>query len=153
MRSTRKSKPQEMQKVILDTNVIISALISRGIPSKILTLVLRHKIELQLSEAVFSEYVKVIMRPKFSSIPNFQVNAEIVINRIEELAVRTEPTQVLNVIKDENDNRFLELALATNADYLITGNSKDFKIDQFDNTIVLAPAVYWNHHHPDKTKH
>lgn len=138
-----------MQKVIIDTNVIVSALISKGIPSKILTeLVFERKIELQLSEEIFSEYVGVLMRPKFIRIPSFQLNAEIVISRIEELAKRTQPTEKLDIITDKNDNRFLELALATHADYLITGNINDFTMDRIGKTMVLTPSAYWNNHHP-----
>ncbi|MEX2335918.1 MAG: putative toxin-antitoxin system toxin component, PIN family [Fulvivirga sp.] len=138
-----------MQKVVIDTNVVVSALISDGIPSKIITdLVFEHQIEIQLSEDVFAEYVNVLTRPKFRRIPNFQVNAEIVLSRMEELAFKAEPSEKLNIISDENDNRFLELALETNADYLITGNSNDFTMDKIGKTVILSPATYWNDHRP-----
>jgi putative PIN family toxin of toxin-antitoxin system len=52
-----------MQKLILDTNVIVSALISNAIPSKILyELVLTEKVKICLSEEVFAEYVEVLSR-------------------------------------------------------------------------------------------
>jgi putative PIN family toxin of toxin-antitoxin system len=140
-----------MQKVIIDTNIIVSALISPGIPSKIITeLVFEHKIELHISHEIFSEYVEVLMRPKFSKITKFQVNAEIAISRIEELAIRTEPIEKLDLIKDKSDNCFLELALATQADYLITGNSNDFTFNKIDKTKIVSPSSYWNQYHPDR---
>ncbi len=83
-----------MQKVILDTNVIVSALISPGIPSKILSeLILKEKIKLLLSNDIFSEYVNVLLRPKFRKIPNFLINAEVVLSRIEELAKYYKPSK------------------------------------------------------------
>jgi putative PIN family toxin of toxin-antitoxin system len=58
-----------MQKLILETNVIVSALISSSIPSKILyELVLTEKVEICLSEAILSEYVEVLNREKFSKL-------------------------------------------------------------------------------------
>lgn len=47
-----------MQKLILDTNVIVSGLISNSIPTKILyELVLTRKVELCLSEEILDEYI------------------------------------------------------------------------------------------------
>jgi len=60
-----------MQKLILDTSVIVSALISSSIPSKILyELVLTRKVEICLSEEVLAEYVEVLNRDKFSKFAN-----------------------------------------------------------------------------------
>jgi len=138
-----------MQRVIIDTNVIVSSLITNGIPSRIITeLVLEKKVALQLSSEVFSEYVEVLARPKFTKIPGFRVNSEIVISRIEEVAIRTEPSQKIALIKDSKDNCFLELALETEADFLITGNWNDFTIQRFRKTIITSPSVYWNEYRP-----
>ncbi len=52
-----------MQKIILDTNIIVSALISNSIPSKILyELVLPQKVKTCLSDEIFTEYVAVMNR-------------------------------------------------------------------------------------------
>ncbi|MEQ9285829.1 MAG: putative toxin-antitoxin system toxin component, PIN family [Cyclobacteriaceae bacterium] len=128
---------------------MVSALLSSGAPSKIISeLLFERKIELQLSKEIFFEYVAVLSRPKFSKIPNFLINAEIVLSRIEELAIHTQPKEKLNIISDEPDNRFLELAMASQADYLITGNWNDFKLDEIGKTIILSPGDYWNFHRP-----
>jgi len=89
-----------------------------------------------------------LQRPKFSLIPSFQLNAELVLSRIAELAVRTEPAEPLTLLKDDPDNRFLELAKATKSDFLITGNSRDFQFATFYETQILNPSRYWNHYKP-----
>ena len=40
------------------------------------------------------------------------------------------------------DNEFLEVAKESSADYLITGNFRDFTIDKFDNTNIVSPKYY-----------
>lgn len=61
-----------MQKIILDTNVVVSALISSSIPTKILyDLVLTQKVETCLSDEVFAEYIEVLNRDKFTRFANF----------------------------------------------------------------------------------
>lgn len=134
-----------MQKIILDTNVIVSALISSGIPSKIISeLVLKDRVDIQISDEIFLEYLAVLRRPKFSRVPDFQINAEIVLSRIEDFATRINPEVKLDLIKDKSDNIFLELALETRADYLITGNTKDFTIDHIGDTKIVTPTEYWH---------
>jgi predicted nucleic acid-binding protein len=54
-----------------------------------------------------------------------------------------EPTTLVNIIKDKSDNKLLELADESVADFLITGNSVDFTISQYKNTQVLSPRSFW----------
>ena len=70
-------------------------------------------------------------------------NAEIVLNRFIKIALLFEPTTHLNIIKDKSDNKLLELANESNADYLITGNRVDFTIAQYKKTQILSPRDFW----------
>jgi len=68
-----------MQKVILDTNVVVSALIQRSYPHHIIfDIVLDEYVQLCLSNAVFDEYCEVLSRQKFAKIADFTSNANIV---------------------------------------------------------------------------
>ena len=56
-----------MQKIIIDTNVLVSALIQRNYPNFILyNYVLENLVELCISDDLFEEYLDVLNRPKFS---------------------------------------------------------------------------------------
>ncbi|MEQ8904354.1 putative toxin-antitoxin system toxin component, PIN family [Ekhidna sp.] len=139
-----------MQKIIVDTNVIVSSLISKGYPFKIINdLILNDLVEVQLSDEVFKEYLEVLSRPKFSKYPEFVVNAEIVLFRIYELSRKITPKEKLKIIHDDNDNRLLELAIESKAQYLITGNSSDFTFDRIEETIILNPTEYWENYRPN----
>jgi uncharacterized protein len=138
-----------MQKLILDTNVIVSALISSSIPTKILyELVLTQKVEICLSEEVFAEYVEVLNRDKFSKFANFKTKAEVVLNRLQEIATFYQTGRKIEVLTDTSDNKFLELAAVSAADYLTTGNTLDFTITEFEYTKILTPREYWENHAP-----
>jgi predicted nucleic acid-binding protein len=54
-----------------------------------------------------------------------------------------EPENKLDLIKDEPDNRFLELAQIAKADFIITGNTNDFNIGNFKSTKIVTPKEYW----------
>jgi len=138
-----------MQKLILDTNIIVSALISSSIPTKILyELVLTKQVETCLSEEIFDEYVEVLNRDKFSKFANFKTKAEVVLNRLREIATFYRTDRRVEVLTDTSDNKFLELAVASSADYLITGNTLDFTISEFDYTGIVTPRAYWDNYAP-----
>ncbi|MBK8673648.1 MAG: hypothetical protein IPN93_11965 [Bacteroidetes bacterium] len=45
------------------------------------------------------------------------------------------------IISDLADNKFLEVAKESSADYLITGNFRDFTFDKFENTIIVSQNI------------
>ncbi|MBP6740293.1 MAG: putative toxin-antitoxin system toxin component, PIN family [Leptospiraceae bacterium] len=133
-----------MQKIVLDTNVVVASLISNGIPFKIINeLAFENKVTVCISGPIFDEYVEVLSRPKFSVFKDFKSRAETFITKIQEVAVKFSPDITLNVISDEADNRFLELSVYAKADYLITGNTNDFTKDKYENVDIVTPREFW----------
>ncbi len=134
-----------MQKLILDTNILVSALISDSIPARILyELVLTQRVKICLSDEIFSEYIEVFNRGKFMKYPAFKSNANIVLNKLREISIYYETDRRIEILTDPSDNKFLELASVSSADYLITGNTVDFQIKEFEYTQILTPREYWS---------
>ena len=134
-----------MQKIILDTNVIVSALISKSIPTIILyEFVLTKEVETCLSEEIFSEYVNVMNREKFAKFVNFKTKADVVLNKLREISTFYKTSKKIEILTDTSDNKFLELAAVCSADYLITGNTQDFQLTEFEYTRILTPREYWD---------
>ncbi|CAG5067288.1 hypothetical protein DYBT9623_00008 [Dyadobacter sp. CECT 9623] len=66
-----------MQKIVIDTNVIVSALIQRSYPHLIIyDLFVEGQFQLCLSDDLLAEYFEVLARQKFSRFPDFFVRAE-----------------------------------------------------------------------------
>lgn len=132
-----------MQKIILDTNIIVSSLIQKNYPYLIVEYCIEGNATICLSSEILQEYIEVLNRPKFSSFKDFKTNADFLITRLSEMAETFEPKTKLDVIGDEPDNRLLELAQISKADFIITGNTTDFSMDSFDGTKILTPKEYW----------
>jgi putative PIN family toxin of toxin-antitoxin system len=133
-----------MQKVIIDTNVIISALIQHSYPYFIIhDFLLEGRIDLCISKELFSEYLDVLSRPKFKKYQDFISKAESVLAQIEDKAKIFEPNTKIDVISDKDDNKLLELAVESEADFIITGNTNDFTINEFQGTRIVSPKEYW----------
>ena len=131
-------------RLILDTNVLVSANIQRSYPYFIVDRLFADlNIELCISDELFTEYVEVLNREKFARFPDFHTKAQTLLSDIKNYGVRFTPTAKVDLIRDEPDNRLLELAEACSADYLVTGNTNDFKMTQYKETRIVSPKEFF----------
>lgn len=138
-----------MQKIILDTNVLVSALIQRSYPYHIVYNIFSGiEIALCISDPLMREYYEVLNRRKFSRYPDFLIKAEELLAAIERKAITFTPSTTLHIINDWADNRLLELAEESEADFLITGNTKDFTILNYKKTQIISPKDYYENYCP-----
>lgn len=132
-----------MQKIILDTNVIVSSLIQKNYPYLIVDHCIEGNAILCISNPILQEYLEVLARPKFAKFADFKTNADFLIARLSEISETYEPKNKIEIIKDEPDNRLLELADISKADFIITGNTNDFTMQIYNKTRILTPKEYW----------
>ncbi|WP_373520152.1 putative toxin-antitoxin system toxin component, PIN family [Aquiflexum sp.] len=105
---------------------------------------LTQKVETCLSDEIFAEYIEVLDREKFATYTNFKAKAEIVLNKLREISTYYKTDRKIEILTDLNDNKFLELAAVSSADYLVTGNTLDFSLTEFEYTRILTPREYWD---------
>ncbi|MGE0087823.1 MAG: putative toxin-antitoxin system toxin component, PIN family [Desulfococcaceae bacterium] len=133
-----------MLRTVIDTNVIVSGLIKPdSTPELILMMILetRH-VRPCLSDDIFSEYKRVPGYGKFRKYLD-QKKVGKFLSQFREKSIWVKPEQKLDVIKnDPDDNRFLECALAAQAHYLITGNTKHFQFKNFRKTRIISPGDF-----------
>ena len=138
-----------MEKVVIDTNVIVSALIQRGYANLIINeLFIENRIQLCISDELMAEYYEVLAWPKFSKFPDFFIRAEALLAEIESKATKYIPTVKLQLIADRDDNMILELADECLATFVITGNTTDFTFPTYKLTKIVTPKEYWDNHQP-----
>ena len=131
-----------MLKIVVDTNVIVSALLRSGSnPALVVSLIARKEIKLCLSADIFSEYQKVLDRPKFKWIDQKKVKK--FLSQMKEESLWVEPKISVDVIKaDPADNKFLECALQCGAEFIVTGNTKHFPSMKFKGSLILTPREF-----------
>ena len=133
-----------MQRIVIDTNVIVSSLIQQSYPYLIINdLVIEDNFQLCISEKLLAEYYEVLSRPKISGFQDFFIKAESLLTVIETKSLKFNPTIKLNVITDKDDNMILELADECLADFVITGNTNDFTFLTYKDTQIVTPKEYW----------
>src|SRR5258708_6724550 len=113
-----------MIRVVLDTNIIVSALIQPlGPPARVFLLAAGGSIELCVSGEVYAEYEEVISRPRFRFTAYVISHA---LDTIRRNSLWVRPTERIHVCSDPDDDVFLECAQTAQANYLVTGNLKHF---------------------------
>jgi len=128
-------------RVVLDTNVLVSALGWQGLPIEILDNCTDNKYILVLSSEIISEVEVVLHREKFDFIPAEKKESFILL--LMKLAENVSPTVKLDIIKaDPTDNIILECAVAGNADYIVSGDKHLLDLKEFSGIQILKPAEF-----------
>lgn len=113
-----------MIRAVVDTNVLISGLLSpNGNEALILLAVHQGLLQACLSEAIFGEYERVLARPKFSFEP-VQIAALLAMLRANGELFQPEGSQTTS--PDPDDTKFLHCAEEAAAEFIVTGNKRDF---------------------------
>jgi len=127
-------------RIVLDTNVIISAILFGGKPRRVLDLVISGSVDCTLSIAILDELRDVLQRPKFG------FPADLCLHIIEELQGVCDiisPSMSVNVIRsDPDDNRILECAVEAHAHFIVSGDSHLLDLGTFEKISILSPAEY-----------
>ena len=129
-----------MLKVVLDTNVLISAILFGGKPRQILEKAIRGEIRLCLSEPILEELKGVLQRPKFDYSPEM---IQFILTELMGIADFVNPSETIDVVlEDPDDNRILECGVEAGANYIITGDSHLLKLSRYLNIEVLNVAAF-----------
>jgi uncharacterized protein len=126
---------------IADTNVLISNLLFyQSVPARALRLALDFGI-LLTSQAALDELATVLSRPKFDAYVSSAVREEF-IRKILRISVRVEIIQRVEVCRDPKDDKFLEIAVNGDADWLLTGDSDLLVLHPFQDTAIVTPGDF-----------
>jgi putative PIN family toxin of toxin-antitoxin system len=128
-------------RVVLDTNVLLSALAFPGSkPDQVVQRVRRGEVELFLSPFILTELER-ILRNKFRFTKR-QTDERLAV--IRRMATLVDPTERITVVAaKDDDNRILECALAAHAEYLVTGDKEHLlPLQSIGATRIVSPATF-----------
>ena len=127
-------------RIVLDTNVLVSGILSpHGPPAAVLRALLTERVMLCFDERILSEYRDVLARGKFS------FDRELVEELITFLETAGSPTlaaPLATALPDPRDQMFIEVAVASHADLLVTGNPKRFPDEATESVSVISPRAF-----------
>jgi putative PIN family toxin of toxin-antitoxin system len=129
-----------MYKVVLDTNIYISAILFGGKPEMIRTLSREKKIEVLISEEIISEIVGVLEQ-KFGWERS---DLDQIVEEIRELNTLIVTSRYIPLIKnDDTDNRIIECAVEGNAQYIVSGDKRHLlPLKEYKGIKILTPDEF-----------
>jgi putative PIN family toxin of toxin-antitoxin system len=123
--------------LVMDTNVLVSGLLSpHSYSARLLRLALDRQVQIAFDERILAEYREVLARPKF---PFYHDQIDALLTQIEEEGLNITPPPLLVNLPDPDDLPFLEVAIASKADFLVTGNKKHYPSKMCRGIKVVSP--------------
>ena len=126
-------------RIVVDTNVIVSALVFGGLPRRIFEAVESGRCGFYHSADIESE-TRRVLRAKFGWDEERLDRYLPVLWRLGE---RVMPRRRVNAVReDPDDNRILECALAADADTIVSGDGHLLRLGAFEGITILTPREF-----------
>ena len=128
------------ERAVLDTNILISAVLTRGKPFQVLRRVLDSGV-LIFSDPTFEELATRLKKPKFDRYVSQERRNELLAD-LEAVAEWTAINGVVQACRDPDDDKFLETALVAEADCIVTGDGDLLALDPFEHIRIVTAAGF-----------
>lgn len=129
-------------RAVIDTNVLLSALLWRGTPHALLEQVRNGVVSLISSPALLAELAAVIERPKFDAMLTRTDTSRLqLLSQVRLLAEMIDPPPLAQpVCRDPDDDAVLALALAALADLIVSGDDDLLSLSVFEGIPIMTSA-------------
>ncbi len=130
-----------MIRAVLDTNVVVSALLFSGPPSRLISAWQSGRLRLVVSAPILDEYIRVLAYPKFKL-----TNTEIRWLLEEELipfmeTVTAVPTNIPD-LRDPDDAKFITCAVAAGVRWLVSGDDDLLSLHHVESVDILSVTAF-----------
>ncbi len=134
-------KTMTKRRFVIDTNTLVSSiLIATSVPNLALQAI-RESGAILISTETLAELQKVMNRKKFDKYVTIEIRSEFIRQIIQESEL-IEIEEPIIACRDPKDDKFLEVAVNGNADYLITGDRDLLVLHPFRDIQIITPATF-----------
>lgn len=129
-------------RVVLDTNVVVSALLWGGTPERLIELAGEGSLECFTSELLLCELAGILGRAKFAAkLRQRNLSADEIVARYREIAETVEAAPIEEAaLRDPDDAAVLACALAARAEAIVSGDDDLHALGNYHGISVLSPA-------------
>ena len=128
-----------MIKVVFDTNIFISAILTPGNPRKLIDLARERKIMLFTSEFIIWEIERILRTKLNMDTPQILV----ILNSVREISLFVSPVVVISAIeRDKSDNRILECAVEAKAEYIVSGDEHLLSLGRYGEISIVNASQF-----------
>ena len=125
------------QRVVIDTNVLISGTLWGGKPGLVIEQYRQNKFIILISPFILAELANFLEEYHIK-----KKERETILNEFKNKSIKIIPPKMVNICRDKRDNQILDLCLAGKADFLITGDKDLLSLKKFGKTKILKPKEF-----------
>ena len=131
-------------RIVIDTNVFISATFWKGDSFTILKKVENKEIDLIVSQEIIKEYGNVLNYEEIQSkVKIKELEANFILGDLVAHSIIVAPQVRHNIVKaDPDDDKFIDAAVESKADYLISQDKDLLDLKEFQGIKILKPADF-----------
>ncbi|MCW7503572.1 putative toxin-antitoxin system toxin component, PIN family [Leptospira paudalimensis] len=130
-----------MFKVLLDTNIYISAILFNGKPKRVLQDLIDEAFVGYISNEILDEIEETLAKPKIK-LPNDFIQFTIEEIRNSTTIIKNKPLKDYLNLRDRDDFHILETAFSANVDFLITGDKDLLTLEKIKGLKIITPDEY-----------
>lgn len=134
-------KKKKIIRVVLDTNILVSALLFGGDLSKIIDLWLKGKIIPLITPETFEEFQKVLAYPKFS-LTEEEIKMVIKEHVLPFFEVVEPEESITGICNDPDDDKFLTCALSGRAEFIISGDKELCNLKKYKGVKIITAREF-----------
>jgi putative PIN family toxin of toxin-antitoxin system len=134
-------KQEKVKRVVLDTNVLVSALLFKGALSRFVELWRKGKIIPVISKETFSELTTVLQYPKFS-LSKDEIKSIIEHEILPYFEIIEVVKTVKGVCRDPEDDKFISCALSASADCIVSGDKDLCDVREHKIVKIVSPSDF-----------
>lgn len=128
-------------RLVLDTNIVVSALIWGGVPRRLLDLGRDGQVTLFTSSVLLDELAEVLSRDKFAALlASQEISPTFLMQRYGMLARLVTPQTIERTVRDADDDAVIATALAAQADVIVTGDNDLLVLHPYQEIQILNAA-------------
>ena len=130
-------------RAVLDTNVLISSVISTGVPHEIVVKGFSSEYQIVVSVATLTEFRDTLLKyPEKFHMDEDDVQQEV--ETIRYFAEFVDPDEDITAVEDDpDDDKFLEAAVAGNVDYIVSGDRHLLDLNSFRGIEIVEPRAFY----------
>ncbi|MBR2215102.1 MAG: putative toxin-antitoxin system toxin component, PIN family [Selenomonadaceae bacterium] len=125
--------------IVIDTNVIVSAIFFGGLPKKLVEMLLTHEFEAYASSEILKEYNRSVnkVHKRYPQKP-MRFN----LRDISSACHTITPASVISVCRDPDDDKFIECAVDANCIYIVSGDKDLLSLEKYADIKILTVSDF-----------
>lgn len=131
-----------IQRAVVDTNVLVSGFGWSGPPAAVVDAVLAGRIQLVTSPPLLEELRRVLSYPRLAVVvARTGLTPAELVDLIRDASVVVNPQRRIALVRDSDDNRLLEAAVAGEATMIVSGDADLLALGAIQGIPIVTPAI------------